>query len=737
MERAAPKRVFPSELDPIDPSKYGTKRTMKVVASALELIFAGRSEEIAFCEVSRRLYYAASFKHSKRVVALVRDKFRECFHNDITKCFESYDVRDNKRIETVCELLRACASIRERFECISDDLSVLMSSLIEVYGSRTSMLEMLREDFMTCLNESDCYGIIINAIGRVFSKFLKDANSDRVLETDEFRSMMVSKDLLDLASHAKAEKLVIQLKRLVRQSVITLLNEFDLDIQERSEPEKRLEDDTDEDSEEDVRETSIFDVSCSVPPSSKTGTVDMKQEVDDICKIIREYSVRVRSMARCAERMTLKLLGDNAAVTVRAAVDEMISDVHNPVFMYCLSKVGMLVKFRKEAELREFLMTLGSFQGTISMFVERITTSIESDVCSFDELSDAIEFYQKVCSLFVSYPAVQSKIESAIKCTVNADRNGLITKLIRAVHSEAKSDTPDISKFARILVYLEDKSSFDLYHLRFAGERLTKGRDLQVTREQKVMKQIASISRDFDVSNLSALIKQAVRSAELHFGPVLIINSTAWPMKPPYPSPRGLVSLVESMTTAYRRQFRNHIIRFPVNSWIVSVRDTCRDVVYEGTGVQAEILLFLNNHKIVTESSLEPCVQQNFAAAAIASLATSRVPLLCMHSEGAYQLNDDMKTVQRVVKLPTPVMRVDGDSMIVVANRKRKMIESHIVQHMKHRRIMNLQDLERMVRDDLTRYCPVSVDDMRKGLETLKSKGFVEYMKNNKVKYIA
>jgi hypothetical protein len=158
-------------------------------------------------------------------------------------------------------------------------------------------------------------------------------------------------------------------------------------------------------------------------------------------------------------------------------------------------------------------------------------------------------------------------------------------------------------------------------------------------------------------------------------------------------------------------------------------------VLFVANGVQAEILLFLNDHASVTPDSFEPRISATIATSALKSMATARAPLL-KSTQGRYCVNPGFKRTAPVVNLPRPIATEVAPGRPAAGVARDETVDAHLVRLMKGRRILPVGELTAELRRAVADFFPIENADIRQRINHLVSRGFLEVTDEGNVVYL-
>ena len=736
MQARGVRKPIPSFLEPIDPAQALGDAALSQFSRALDLIFEGREDEVSGIEMAQIIYTFTSFRRSDEILNLIQERFHVFVRRYVTDRFQEAQEADVLTVDGAASVLREVSLILPLYSKIERSLTPLHEVIEGMLRRDAAGATVLKADFLSALNESPIYAVIMRAINFLFEHLLLSPEGKSPVDTDLFQVMLLSQELLKFASPDRVD----DLKHMLQCGAQQFIRRF-LENHELVEPEIGGEA---PESESHVDQMKV-DWGRSVLGDDDSGLIENQEEkvetpVKDVgsmvCDQIGEYAKELLALAKSGEEMAERLFGDGMAGAMRDSIWMVVCDPSCQNFHYCVNRVGLMLEKRRVYEFGLFLDTLGGFHRPLDIVLEKVFSQLNVESAEFEKLENTVKFYLEVGKLFRNQ-ATADRFEKEITNFVNRDKKQLLAGLVLKVHSVAQEEKPDLTPIWHVLEYLSDKPRFDLEHLRFSARRLTRYREPQIEKEWTVLNQLRDISSKFDLADLTSLIHQAEKSCQLHLGPVLLINMRMWPYKPPHPSPLQLDSIAAGIADGYKKLHPSHVVRFPINYWIVQLMDTCNRVSYECTGVQAEIFLHLNTHKYISDTMLEPQIPSSFLQPALESLAKG-VPILACKDDSVYMLNENYRPPQdkKLIKLKTPKARKEVDKTLDMVAQKLTVIQSEVCKKMKSRLIMKLVDLERDVQEALSNRFTVSKEDMRKALEELKTRGYLEDIKNGKIKYI-
>jgi hypothetical protein len=249
-----------------------------------------------------------------------------------------------------------------------------------------------------------------------------------------------------------------------------------------------------------------------------------------------------------------------------------------------------------------------------------------------------------------------------------------------------------------------------------------------------MMNTVRESSNAYELRGLSELIREVEGSTELHVGPVIVVPFALWPFRGVHPRPVSISRICSDISAKYGRLFPSRILKFPIDDWVVHVRDTIGGATLVGNGVQAEVLLFLNNNSEIGEEALEPHITSGLLLAAIKSLAEGRAQVI-REEGGKYRVNEQFKGKGGRIVLPRPVV-VDVGGKAQLNALSGELVDSAIVRIAKGTRVINEKELESRVKDDVAGHFALDHAEFKQRLSHLASRNFVEIRESGEVLYL-
>lgn len=392
---------------------------------------------------------------------------------------------------------------------------------------------------------------------------------------------------------------------------------------------------------------------------------------------------------------------------------------------------------RRDSEYVESLDRLLTFcepdDQILEKFSAAIKASLDTEETSLEKLIESVSWYVQLVRDRIKCPIFQP-FQAAIIGFVNRDRKALFKDLLHFIGKQATADG-DLSPIALILLYLPNKIEFDLLYIRQAVRRLIPPSRKQVQIERKFMDFVKQVSDSFELRGLPDICHEADISMDLQIGPVLVLQGALWPFKNRHPLPVALSKYCSIITERYSPLFPTRLLSFPIEDWAVHVRETSTKVVFVASGVQAEILLFLNDHATVVDESLEPQIATSFTSSALKSLSTNRSPIL-KNNQGRYAVNRDFKRYAQQIILPKPLAIEIVDSRQTLGVMRDEAADAHIMRILKGRRMMPVGELAAELRQAVADLFPIDHQEIRQRMNILASRDFIEILEDGNVVYV-
>lgn len=251
-----------------------------------------------------------------------------------------------------------------------------------------------------------------------------------------------------------------------------------------------------------------------------------------------------------------------------------------------------------------------------------------------------------------------------------------------------------------------------------------------------MLAQVKDCSSSYEMKGLSELFKDALMSLELHIGNVVMVSSSLWPFKPPYPSPISLTRFTDEITSKYQQIFPNRTVTCPIDAWELNVRDTVSNLTIIGNGIQAEILLYMNNHSFIAPDSLEPSIPTSVVSASLKSMSGTKVPLFVKSDNDQYKVNSNFKSRIPQVKLPRPLVSEHATLNSQLSRIRENTIDSEITRIMKSARSLQIRDLEQRVREAVSNRFTIDRTAFQARVTKLTSMNYIELDDNGNVTYV-
>ena len=410
----------------------------------------------------------------------------------------------------------------------------------------------------------------------------------------------------------------------------------------------------------------------------------------------------------------------------------------NQMFRKCVEFVSERCRER-DNEYMGLLYRLIDFREppgeVLNVISGAIKLQLNQEALEIPLLGSTIRWYLDMATTeLCDNPSIQRHLKNDIADLLGSNKRTLFRDLLRFIISKARVDG-DLSGIIPVLFSLSSKTEFELQYVRAAAQRLVPVSEKQIKREQDMLRQVKNCSENYDMKGLGELLREALVSLELHIGNVVTVSSSLWPFKPPYPLPVALSPFADEITAKYRQIFPNRMVRFPIDAWELNMRNTVTKTLIVGNGIQAEVLLYMNDHASISDDSLEPFIPASVVSAAMKTLTTTRYPIFLKTGETQYKLNHEFKAKVPQIKLPRPIISEHATLNSQLGRMRDNTIDSEIVRIMKQERVLQLHELESRVRDVVSNRFTVDHASFQTRLTNLANLNYVEIASNGDVIY--
>lgn len=703
-------------------SKPSLTSEWKRISKAVDLILDGSSEKVRFNDYNPMILTLCSFGRAKELIIKIQEKFDNYFKDFLTSHLSAYDKESQDVNELAKEYILKTGSIMPHFEKVVNDISLFFFR-VQTFKGSFSFREMFHKDFIQMLDKCDCYDYIFFSISKLFNVFLNKFQIDTFFEEPLFQSVYSTKYLISFASPEKLQTF----QELLLHQTQTYFANFISDSYQQLIPPPPLSDKSDDENQESY--ISIFSgISHKI--------ADNKEDFDPVPHIVSYCDESLR-LVELEYQMTIKLFDIDLASKIKEESLSMLSDMETETMQFCLSQSNLFLKNRNYEGFEKLFIISKQNAEAITALSKHVCDQISKEPKSIEELPEVIEFYSKINKelFFPEKKETSENIRKSLSNLVNSDSEGLLKGLLKTINTAALSDA-NIKSILPIISFFQMKSEFELMHLRHVARRLTQNRNDQIDNEIEILQQLETVKPQLQLDSLRSLINDAERSLRNNlYGPVLLLNSTSWPYKPPYPSPIALSQITVKINDEYIKNNPNRELHFPINYWIVNVKDTKTGTIYNGTGVQAEVLLYFNNHKVITSTALEPRINESFLSAALKAMSSKATPAL-VSNDNAYSLNENWKH-DKIVKLKHPNYKDEFQAAKNADKSKGEMIEACAVKRMKQVRISKFSELDEYIKSELSSKVPISTDEIRKHIDLLINRNYLEEMGSGRLAYVS
>ncbi|KAK8870351.1 ubiquitin ligase (cullin) of SCF [Tritrichomonas musculus] len=715
------KNVLKSHLHPYQKTSF--KDDWKILSKGLDLIFEGRCDQESLEKLTSIVYRQCNSKNSNDIITKIQDKFDNYFKEYLTSKLAVYDKESPYVDELAKEYISKTGVIMPRFEEVMEAISSIICYIQHIRGNY-DFHELFKSKFIKMLDDCNCYDYIFFSISKLFDEFLNQYQIDDFFQESLFKSVYSTKNLILCAS---PEKLRVIKDLLIQQSEV-YFSSFVYNSYQQLIPPPSLNENSDEENE--INYNSIF-----------TGTshkiADSKEIFDPLQHIIG-YCDECHRLAELEYQMTEKLFDRYLANDVKNEALYRISDPDTDTMKFCLSQTHLFLKDHQIENFEKLFNIVKYNVNCTEILSQKICDQILKEPNSIDKLPEIIKYYNKIDNFFSKrkeFSKLSNSINKSLSKLVNSDQKGIMKGLLKTINMAASTDS-DIQSILPVISFFDKKTEFELMHLRHVARRLTQNGINQIDNEVEILNQLEDVKPQLQLESLRVLINDAAKSLQDgRYGPVLLVNATSWPYKPPYPSPVALSSISTKISQKYAENNPNRELHFPINHWMVNVKDTLTGTIYNGTGVQAEILLYFNNHKVITDTALEPRISQPFLSAALKAMSNKSIPALIVNNN-AYSLNENWKH-DNIVKLRPPDYKDEIQTPKNADKSKGDMIKACAVQKMKTAKILKFSELDEYIKNELASKVPVSTDDVKKYIDLLIETGYLEEMGHGRLAYIS
>lgn len=676
------------------------------ISKYVQMVFSNESKNIRVDKVRQIVYRQCSENRVADLVNQIKSEFGIFFTSFLQTTLEQYDLQSENVYDLAKQYINNIGSILPTFQRITVDFSSIFCHISRFRGNynlSTDLSNLFIEIFRTI----DSFKYIYYSIAKLFDLFLDQFNSE-TFQTDKlFLSVHSTKDLLDFVNSGSS-----------KQTFYEILTQQSQDYFE-----KYIE---------------RFYQYLKPPSAENSGDSNSHQIGYNPLPNIIDYINESFRLINLDYEMLKEIFDAKTAEKVQTAIFLQISGYGTETMKFVISKSGLFLQNRNYDQFAKLYELVQYNQVSTEQLCEQVSEMISMEPLSLDKLPEVISFYGKVASQLFGqkkiYKKYATKIEQSLIKQVNSDWKSVLKEILKHINESAMNDA-NIENIIPVISLIQMRTEFEIMNVRNAAKRIIKNRNSQLEKERSLLRQLEKVAPPLQLEGYRSLLKESHKSlSDGQYGPFLIVNSSVWPFKPPFPSPINLIEVTNPVRTKYVKNNPAKEIRFPINFWIVNVKDTQNNTVYNGTGVQAEILLYFNTHSIITDTSLEPRISQSYLSAALKAMSNKSVPAL-INSDGAYSINYQWKH-DKIVKLKAPAAKDEIQSPKEMEKMKSNMIEASIVKIMKGKRIMKFSELDEAVKQDLALKMSIGTDDIKKHTEILINKGYIEEMNSGRLAYI-
>ena len=497
----------------------------------------------------------------------------------------------------------------------------------------------------------------------------------------------------------------------------------------------------------------------SVINCSKLIQLTYPENINDFlekaCSHVKEYSLEfVRVHAQLSprdfvdsavstlefEKWMSKLLFEHswARDAICQTCYDVITSEKDTTFNNCIEMISNSCKER-DAEFPKILYQLVEFRAPEREILSRIASAIKSqliqETIDIPAFADTIVWYTgMVESSMKNDSHILRLFRNDLISHVNGDKVKLFRDVLLYIQSQAKSGG-DISQITPVLLNISNKTEFEIQYTRWAARRLVPVSSKQIEMEQEMLKQVKDSSGHYEFKQLTELLREALQSLELHIGRVVVVSASLWPFRSPYPIPIALSKFTDEIALKYHEMYASRVLKFPIENWQWSLRDTKTGVLIMANGVQAEILLYLNDHASIKEDALEPNIPTALVAASLKTLDRKRFPLLVKTEGNQYIINSEFKRTVAQFTLPRPILSENAAILSQLNQMRDDALDSEVMRIMKSARALPIRDLESRVRQNLSNMFSISFDELRARVTSLAGRNYIEIKDDGQVLY--
>lgn len=731
-------RILKSQLDSIKPPKPG--KIISNIKSAIEDIINNNSTNISYYSITHDIYMMLSYSHGAMVVNTLQEENLKFFNQIFDYNPLEFDPDLPDRFELSRKCIKGAAVIINTYEAYSSRFIRLFKCVERDFNGKTNIHEFINNQFISVVNNSSALNSLVNAMSIVFDYFLENLTLEDLEENQLFQDAISARELIHFASQEKMDTLITVMtqccslffKKWIEQPQLVDIEPPIVEEDEEKKQEELLVPilNTRENDLMSQREAMFYQGPARTLSSPEKIKEDKSKE--EILLVTR-YCEDAFRLIELDKTIASRIFNEKLGQKFQSIAYSFINQVDTSAFLYCTSKIKIMCRKRDFNAIKLFSDLNQNTEEAIYIIAMETCKSIEEDVVEFSDLPKTLEFYIKVMHLF---PRQVKQFNDSIRKLVNKNEKDLHKNLLRAIHERATKHEGDIERYAKILMYIESKEEFLDNLVKQVAKRfvVAKSED-QIDYETNIYSQLSKVSKEYNMSIFQALINEAAKSFHMHLGgPVLVIHATAWPFPSPYPNPVKLTEITDGIVASFKRHYSGKVLKFPINYWVITLKDIIHNCAIVCSGVQTEVLLHLNRERFITETSLSPRISDGHLLPALKTMIHKSAPILVAKNDGTYELNAEWFPKEKVIQLRTPSW-----SEVPTSSQnnevKENALDSFIVMTLKGNHSMRISDLDNLILTEFSNKFAVTPDDIRKRVASLTVRRFVSTTSNGRIQY--
>ncbi|KAK0234961.1 Cullin-domain-containing protein [Armillaria nabsnona] len=397
-----------------------------------------------------------------------------------------------------------------------------------------------------------------------------------------------------------------------------------------------------------------------------------------------------------------------------------------------LDAVSRLVEKHSELDPKTYLDALLEVHTKYSTI---ITQHLYGDVGFFGSLC-------KACIVFVNRNAVtRSKSPELVKY---ADRLLRKDKSVEEVDVEGALD-----RLTVIFNYLEDKDVFLHFYAARLSKRLIYGVSVSDESEASMISKLGKACGSEYTSKLRQMLMDARVSKDLteQFNDatfnVMVLGSNCWLLNRPaygFTIPREIYPMYDRFQNYYRTKHSGRKLTWLWNYSRNELRTNYLDRRYilMTSSYQMVILLLYNDHSLLSLSELVTAasIPKEIITQVVSVLVKARI--LVNEESEQYSLNSNFKSKKVRVNVNQP-MKAEGQTEVMraVQEDRKYVIQATIVRIMKAQKSMNNEHLVQEVIKQISQRFTPQVPNIRKAIDILLEKEYIQQLPGDTLTYVA